>query len=479
MPVKGTLFLPVVAHAFGKRYDLPVPLWLFVIGGAAVVFLSFLLVLPTAVRPLTMSEARTGDHAVLRRAPVRSATAWIILAGLAVLGWIGSQSIAENILPTAFWLLIWIAVPISCGLVGNWTRPLNPFAAVSRLADRDGARRALIGTERRFGWPARLGYWPAVVLFFALAVGELIYNGTATLPSVTATAIAVYFGLNALMGLLVGAEAWVARGEVFSVLWSTWGRLGWWRFGALGGRGFLGGLQAPFEATASRMTFLLLLLMSVTFDGLLSTPGWKSLELKLPMAPGTAPFLLFETGAFVAIVGVAWLLFGGFAAAVRAAGRLDISWMETVAGLMRSLLPISFGYLVAHNLDYLAINGQLLLPLLGNPAGFQGVSLLPAPFNDSYEINPNILPSAALWYFEVVLIVAVHIAAVLEAHGFLGRTARTVQDARRSEWPWIVAMVGYTMTSLWLLAQPVVQETASAGASAAVTGGAVSHSLTT
>jgi hypothetical protein len=32
-----------------------------------------------------------------------------------------------------------------------------------------------------------------------------------------------------------------------------------------------------------------------------------------------------------------------------------------------------------------------------------------------------------------------------------------VRDARRAEWPWIVAMVGYTMTSLWLLAQPVVQ----------------------
>ena len=35
--------------AFGKRYDLPVPLWLFVFCGAAVVFLSFLLVLPRAV----------------------------------------------------------------------------------------------------------------------------------------------------------------------------------------------------------------------------------------------------------------------------------------------------------------------------------------------------------------------------------------------------------------------------------------------
>jgi hypothetical protein len=36
--------------------------------------------------------------------------------------------------------------------------------------------------------------------------------------------------------------------------------------------------------------------------------------------------------------------------------------------------------------------------------------------------------------------------------------ARTEGQARRAEWPWIAAMVGYTMTSLWLLAQPIVRE---------------------
>jgi len=56
------------------------------------------------------------------------------------------------------------------------------------------------------------------------------------------------------------------------------------------------------------------------------------------------------------------------------------------------------------------------------------------------------------------LIIGVHIAAVVLAHGYLGRAARTETQGRRAEWPWIAAMVGYTMTSLWLLAQPIVQE---------------------
>ena len=35
----------ILAHAFGARYDLPIPLLLFVLGGALVVIFSFLLVL--------------------------------------------------------------------------------------------------------------------------------------------------------------------------------------------------------------------------------------------------------------------------------------------------------------------------------------------------------------------------------------------------------------------------------------------------
>src|SRR5437879_953171 len=238
--------------------------------------------------------------------------AGLLVIVLAVIGWTGSQEVAENILPTAFWLLTWIAIPISCALIGDWTRPVNPFAAVARWCDRDRARRALLGGAQRVSWPRWLGFWPAAVLFFALACGELVYNATATLPATTATGLVVYLGLNALAGLVFGAEAWTAQGEVFSVLWATWGRLGWFRFGAPGPHRFGGGLEAPFEASVSRITFLLLLLVSVSFDGLLSTPAWKSLVLKLPIAllPGTTAFLVFETLGFLALAARAWLLCG-------------------------------------------------------------------------------------------------------------------------------------------------------------------------
>ena len=157
------------------------------------------------------------------------------------------------------------------------------------------------------------------------------------------------------------------------------------------------------------------------------------------------------------LVGVAWLLFGGFAAAVRREGSLEGGVVGTLAGLLPSILPIAFGYLVAHNAEYLAINGQLLLPLVGNPAGLSWWPVLHYPFNDSYEININLLPSSIVWYTQVALIIFVHIAAVILAHDYLTRAARTIARARRAEWPWIIDMVAYTMSSLWLLAQPLVK----------------------
>ncbi|HET6875359.1 MAG TPA: hypothetical protein VFH70_11295 [Acidimicrobiales bacterium] len=448
----------IFAHAFGARYDLPVPLIYFVTGGAVVVFLSFLLVLPREVEPQTGEGAPDGSYIALNQ-PVLAALGLVIFAVLVLAGLIGSQEIPENILPTAFWLVLWIAVPISCGVLGDWTPWLNPFAVLARAGDRDGVRRLLIGSEEPLGWPSWLGWWPAVLIFFLVASGELIYNGWATRPLVTAVALLVYAVVSSLAAAVFGAEAWLTRGEMFSVLFSTWGRLGWFRLGRPGPNRFLGGLDQEIEPAPSRVTFVFLLLMSVTFDGLLATPAWKRLQLQLPpsFSVGSGRYIVLAEAAFLALVFLSWVVFGLFAHAVDRVGRLASSVNRTVAALVPSLLPIAFGYLVAHNFDYLLVNGQLLVPLSGNPFGIAGWQWLPAPFNDSYVIHKQLVPASVIWYFQVALIVLVHIAAVVVAHRHLARMSRSRVQAQRSEWPWMFAMVGYTMTSLWLLAQPIAK----------------------
>lgn len=452
-------------HAFGQRYELPIPLLLFVLGGAGIVLISFLIVLQRKVK-----VAPTQEYSDITHLPQFSRL-WAVISLVSLLifvltGLYGSQEVAENIVPTLFWLVVWIAAPLACAVVGDFTRQLNPFLQIARIFDSPNLRRWLIARVEPMAWPVWLSWWPAVALFFVLATGELIFNQTATLPVVTAVGAVIYAVISAVMGLLYGNQ-WAIKGEVFSVLFSTWGRLGWFRFGNTGTSGLAGGLaHEPFEPAISRIIFVVLLLVNVGLDGLLSTPFWSKFAYGLPAAIsfGTTGYRLFATVVFAALAVIFVALLYLFARAVAYAGAYSSKQPRVVlAGLLSSLLPISFGYLLAHNIQYLLVNGQLLFPLIGNPIGSKNWPLHFAyPFNDSFDPNLQVLPSSFYWYLSVIIIIAVHIMAVVLAHRHLGSKATSKEHARRSEYPWVFAMITYTMLSLWLLAQPLVKDASTA-----------------
>jgi hypothetical protein len=461
------------AHAFGQRYELPIPLALFVLGGAAVVVASFLLVLSRRVPSATSRPAdMDGDNGRSGLRPVSAVLSVAVLVFLLWCGWTGSQEVGDNLLPTFFWLVVWIAVPLSCGLLGDWTGPVNPFRVVSRLTDRPGWRRVVLGGEDPVGWPAGVGWWPSVLLYVALAFGELVFTATATTPRNIAGALLLYLLLCAAAGLIFGPR-WLAYGEIFTVLFATWGRLGCFRFGAPGRRGFAGGLLTPFRATPSRMVFVVLLLVSVNFDGLLATPWWSHQERARVglVAQDSWRLESLRIAGFVVLALAIGVVFAGFAVAAARVGRRRRRVTEALTVLLPSLLPIAFGYLLAHNTQYLVVNAQTLPTLFGNPTGLGSWPIhLPYPFDGGFEPRLDVLPSAAYWYVAVVVIVAVHVVAVVLAHRELGQRRSSHERPRAAELPWLVAMVGYTMLSLWLLAQPLVQEGSSPPASAAVSG---------
>lgn len=463
----------VLAHAFGERYDLPIPLSLFVLGGGLVVLASFAFI---AVRPPKASTSPGPDSEDVHLGPPQPVWGVVSLVVLAFLTWIGltgSQVVQQNLLSIAFWLLVWVVVPLTVALVGDWTQPVNPFAFLTHLVDRAGLRKALLGGEAPLRWPAKLGWWPAALLFFLTYCGELVFNLTVTIPRYTALSLLVYAALSTFAGLLFG-RSWLEHGELFTVLFNTWGRLGWFRFGAPGRRGFGGGLDVPFRASISRIVFVLLLLVGVNFDGLLATPAWSRFQNGLPWnwESDSLEVQLFQVGTFLLLGLTTAIVFGRFAlAAARAGGhrppepanpeernRRRIGYTDAFAGLLPSLLPIAFGYQLVHYLQYVIVNGQLLIPLIGNPTGLPSWPLdLPYPFNSTYQVQVAILPSAFYWYLGVAIIIAVHVVAVMVAHRHLVALGVSAKQARRSEYPWLVAMVAYTMLSLWLIAQPLTQ----------------------
>ena len=452
--------MTVLAHAFGERYDLPIPLYLFIVAGALVVIASFLLVLPRGVDRNLASGEDVTDGAHLRDVhPVWGTLSVIWLGFLCWCGFAGTQEVSENLLPTVFWLIVWIAVPLSVALIGDWTQPVNPFAFLAKVADSSRARQVILGGPEPLRWPDWLGWWPAVTMFFGAACAELVFNLTTTIPNVAAGMLVGYAGFSLFAGLLFGQE-WLRRGEMFTVLYDTWGRMGYFRFGAPGSRGFAGGLEHGFAPRVSRIAFVLLMLLNVNFDGLLSTPQWANVLRDLPdryAEPGN-PQHWFNVAVFALMTVTLAAILLGFAFGSARAGAHGTSPKRSLTGLLPSLVPIAFGYLFAHNVEYLILNSQLLFPLIGNPPGLESWPIdLPYPFNDDFDPNPHVLPSSFYWYVSVVVIVAVHVYAVVLAHRHLVRIGRERRLERRSEYPWLVAMVGYTCLSLWLLAQPLTE----------------------
>jgi hypothetical protein len=227
--------------------------------------------------------------------------------------------------------------------------------------------------------------------------------------------------------------------------------------------------------------FVLLMLLNVNYDGLITTPQWgNDVERQLPGSWGRPGIHLelFRTVAFLLMVVVMLFAFGAFSHASAKLGRHGTRFLGSLSGRLPSVVPIAFGYLFAHNIEYILINAQLMAPLIGDPPGLASWPIHPPyPFNDDYEVSRTFLPSSFYWYAAVVVIIAVHVIAVVLAHRHLQRRAAEVADERVSELPWLIAMVGYTMLSLWLLAQPLIKETASTSGDATPRLPGMTHSI--
>ncbi len=120
---------------------------------------------------------------------------------------------------------------------------------------------------------------------------------------------------------------------------------------------------------------------------------------------------------------------------------------------MLSLVPIALAYHLAHYLSCLVLVGQYIIPLSSDPFGMGwdlfGTSL--------YMADIGIVNARMVWFTSVIAIVTGRIIAVWLAHVMALRTFKNNRAALLSQIPMLLLMVGYTMLSLWILAQPVVE----------------------
>jgi len=469
---------PAQAHAFGARYDLPLPLWLYLAGAGVAVVLSFVVMTMFFRTPPANAERRQIDLLQFRPMrilshPVAIGLLQTVSLGVFLLilaaGFWGTDDALRNFAPTFVWIIWWVGFSYVAALATNFWPIVNPwsivYAGFERLARLCGGRGRL---DLGLAYPSWLGVWPAVALFWLFAWFELVYE-EATLPEILATLIIVYSALAWLGMAAFGRDTWLARGEAFSLAFGVFGRFA--PIGRDGGDGrwylrpFASALIVDRPCHRSMTAFVLLMLSTVTFDGFKETPAWSSFlrwaalkrsyhSLRLTLHDAGIDFLLFVETEMLVLIPIVFFLvykvFSRFTAMASGSERPD----SEIGGLfVFSLVPIAIAYHLAHYLSYVLVAGQQIIPLASDPLGL-GWDLFGTA---DYQVDISVIGAKFVWYTAVVAIVAGHVIAVAVAHFVALRVFASARAALRSQYPLLVLMVGYTVVSLWILSQPIVE----------------------
>jgi hypothetical protein len=454
----------ILLHGFGPRYDLPISLSLYLFAAAGVVVISFVLVVLFAgeqvgEKAVAYPRREVGWLAPIARSPWPGLAGGLIgvlgLIAVIVTGYFGSTNPLYNPSEYLVWIYFWAATVILSGLVGNLWYLLNPWKAIYDVVAR------LVPLKPLAKMPARIGVWPAVFFYFAFACLELT-SGISNRPWFVATA-AVTYSVIALAGMFVfGRDEWLDQCEAFTVLFDIVGRFGpveaerdeSRRITAVYLRPWGVGLLRPWPAGWDRVVFVILMLSSLAFDGILATSSWQDFTIALEpvwLPMGAFGFFFVRTLGIVLLSITFLLVFISFMELVIYFGKRRVDLRSTVTSFALTLVPIALVYNAAHNYSYVMVQSQVLWPLLNDPL-HKGWHLLPALAN--FQPSFALAQASTVWYAQVVLIVIGHVIAVYLSHLRAGERFRTAQRALLSQYPMLLLMVLYTMTSLWILAQP-------------------------
>jgi hypothetical protein len=459
------------AHQLDSTYTSRLPLAAYLAGAAMTVAMSFIFVLARDLRAtVTPDNGRRLTVPGWLRGGLRTigllAWLWMVIQGV-----LGGSSDAE-VTHLFLWVYGWVGIAMLSAFLGPIWTWLDPFTTLHDLGAWLLERTGVGGLEPA-EYPGSLGRWPAAAGFAAFIWLELVLGG-----GDARTLFIVLLGYTAytlVMMAQFGRETWRANGETFSVWFGLLGRIAPFAVEAderrLRRRGFGTGLLEPGWAIQD-VVLIALGTGSILFDGLSQTQVWFD---TFGRSSNLAQTLLLL--GFLAIVVAAAFL------AVRAVG---------IPATGAALLPIAVGYLVAHYLTYLLVDGQRIFVALADPFQ-QGWALLPTAF---WEPTSAFLPPGLVWTAQLAAVVGGHMLGAWGGHVVAAReadcpasddrkgrrayaAAREARAARKAaaagrgpgnqgplgprrdprlrEIPLAFVMVGLTTLTLWSLGQALVQ----------------------
>ncbi|MGI9303533.1 MAG: hypothetical protein ACR2RB_12615 [Gammaproteobacteria bacterium] len=440
----------VLAHTGERGFVMLLPTRLYIVGGALVVAVSFVvaLLLPRGVGKSSSEEPTNEEDTELWPGIVTLA----LLAILLLAGYFGSRDPLSNPLPTVIWSIWWIGLTLLHAVFGNLWRWLNPWRAVYRLTGK------ICSTKPRLVYPRWLGYWPACAFFFWFAWFELVHPAPFD-PARLATAVLIYGCVNVFAMFLFGEKAWLRHGDAFAVFF----RMVSWLSPIT--RGENGRVRLRWPASRllslpplpiSGVAFVLLALSSVAFDGFSRTFTWMGLLGENPLEyPGRSALLLDNTLGLAFSFALFAVVYGLIATIEdRISDNRESNDLSRC--LVYSLVPIAFGYHFAHYLPAFLLDSQYALRAISDPFA-NGWNLLGTrDWHVVASFMSNHRSVEMIWHAQVAVIVLAHVCAVFVAHAFALRLNTQSGTTFVDELPSTLLMIGYTMLGLWLLSTPIV-----------------------
>jgi hypothetical protein len=448
------------AHGLVGRADLPIPEWLFGWAAAVVLIVSF------AALAVLWQQPRLDGQDDFHPLPegisfpiVNTATevfAGLVGVGLLVLtiwaGLAGVQSPQANFAPTFIYVIFWVGLVAASILFGDVFRAFNPWRAIARGAAWV-ATRAARPVQAPFRYPAWLGRWPAAAGLLGFAWIELAYSNGDD-PSTLAVAVLVYTAVTLLAIACFGTEAWISRGEAFSVYFNLFSRISpvEVRDGRLGLRRPLGALTR-LDIAPGTVALLIVMIGTVAFDGAGEGQPWTDIApdiqdffTSIGFSLGTALELTFTVGMLIGLAMVAAVYLLG-TAGVRTLDRRPLT--EIAGQYVHTLVPIAAVYVMAHYFSLLVYNGQAGAYLASDPLG-EGWDLFGTA---AKTIDYGVIGATSIWYVQVGVLVLGHVCGLVLAHDRALALYRRARTATTSQYWMLAVMVAFTTGGLFLLSQ--------------------------
>lgn len=451
----------MLAHGLGERGDLPLPLYLFTWGMVLALVISFVALGVLWTQPLLASASvgrRLADYRVVQVVHWIGRGAALALYLLCLYAaFFGIDAQDRNILPVTFYVVLWVGAQLIGGLIGDVWGAINPIATLAQGAE--AVSRAL--GRKPGGGPTTWGHWPAALGMAIFLFYELSHPSGAA-PRTMGRLLAVHALLTLGFGFAWGRE-WVVEHEPFTVFFAKLGAMAPlfvardvdpWRQPRTGNpddrsrpdqrggpalrlRPPMSGLST-MDVRAGTVMLILIAIGGTSFDGFSESELGRSVFGDLF---GWSLAWAELGGLVVSVAMVTLLYYVGIWWTTRVTGfGFNEAWQEFAP----SLVPIAFGYAVAHYFQLFSDESQSFVFRLSDPLG-RGWDL----FGGADGLIWRVDPTAVAWV-QVLAILFGHVGAVSVAHDRAIEIFPTGKSLQ-SQFAMLFVMVAYSALGLWLL----------------------------